>query len=140
MAHCGGICGIELDCPDGCGVFCPSDDCVDCTQWCEPTTVENTSGFLKEGVMIRVDRSTENLQISVETPDKISDSGLPKYPDTQELSISFHDLPRSSIARLLSHGLGRSVRAVTERQDERISGTDKGTLVELAAKYYLVVE
>jgi hypothetical protein len=142
MANCGGICGIEISCSNGCGVLC-TVECDDCTQWCEPATVENPSGPLNDDVtIVRVNRNTGGVRVEVGKPTELPVPDLPRYSsDQEELRVAFNDLPRSSVARLLGHHLGRAVRVVAETtEDERISDSDEGTVAELVAKYSLVLE
>ncbi len=137
MSSCEG-CGIHIECPDGCGVFCTSD-CTDCTQWCEPTTVEADQGTLAEGVMTRVNRETGDVRIRVGNAVDGTAPELPTYSEDEELRASFDDIPLASVALLLGELLGRTVRAA-EREDERVSGSERGSIAEIAAKYSLVIE
>jgi len=136
MADCGGICDIEISCSDGCGVVC-TGECDDCTQWCEPTNVRSAR---IEGVMIRVNRKSGALRVVVGPQPELPDSAMPRYSEQEELRVRFHDLPRSSVARLLGTHLRRTVRVATGEEDERMSGFDEGTVAELAAKYSLVLD
>jgi len=142
MANCGGICGINITCSDGCGVVC-TVECDDCTQWCEPTTLAGPSGAPNEDVtIVRVNRDAGDVRIGVGKPAELPLPDRPRYSsDQEELRVAFNDLPRSSVARLLGHHLGRTVRVAAETtEDERISDSDEGTVAGLAAKYSLVLE
>ena len=134
MANCS-ICGTTVHCGNGCGILCTSD-CDFCSVWCEPTTLSARI----EGVMTRVNRKTGDLQIGVGETVELPDADIPSYSDQEELRVCFQDLPRASLAHLLGNNLRRAVRAAAGKEDERISGSDEGTVAELAAKYSLIVE
>jgi hypothetical protein len=65
---------------------------------------------------------------------------MPSYSDQEHLRVSFNDVPRGSLAHSLGNHLRRTVRVAAGNEDERISGSDEGTVAELAAKYSLIVE
>ncbi|MEU1208025.1 hypothetical protein [Nocardia sp. NPDC005825] len=135
MATCSGICGIEITCPDGCGVLCTSD-CEDCTQWCEPTTVETAGVALPVGVLTRVGKPGGNVHVHVGAVDYDE----PRHPADTQFKIQFHDISNEGLARLLSTMSPHSVKAPTSIAAERQSGSGSGTIAELAAQFSLVVE
>ena len=140
MSSCSG-CGIHISCPQGCGVFCASD-CSDCTQWCEPTTVREdaSSGERGQGTLIRIDRTAGETRIRVGSLADLPYSDSPRYSEQTELHVCLQDLPRASVARLFGYLLGRTVHTAAEGEDERISGSDRGTIAELVARYSLAIE
>ena len=131
--NCSG-CGINISCPNGCGVFCTSD-CGDCTSWCEPAKVEGLAGETP-GVFVRVTKKG-GVQIRVvHAGDK---PAAETYSDSMSFQLSFHDLPRASVARLISTMHSRPVRAPKELESERLSGSATGTVAEIAKKFSLIV-
>jgi hypothetical protein len=126
MADCSS-CGITLHCGSGCSIFC-SADCTLCTVHCA------------HQAMISVNRKTGDMQIGVGTPGELPELEMPSYSDQEHLRVSFNDVPRGSLAHSLGNHLRRTVRVAAGNEDERISGSDEGTVAELAAKYSLIVE
>jgi hypothetical protein len=96
MSSCGGICGIEIDCPNGCGVFCTSD-CTDCTQWCEPTTLpafDQASAGGSPGLMIRITRGPDGgAQVRVGEAANRLDANRRTYAETTAFKLCFNDIP-----------------------------------------------
>ena len=140
MSRCSG-CGMDISCPDGCGLFCTSD-CSDCTRWCEPTHVREdpVSERRGEGTLIRTNKHTGEERVIVGSLAELPASDLPPYSDQTDLIVSFNDIPRASVARLLGYLLGRSVRTAPPNEDERISGSYEGTVAEIMARYSLAFE
>jgi hypothetical protein len=140
MAHCGGFCGIEIDCPNGCGALCTTD-CTDCTQWCEPTTLPQADTG-SPGVMVRVSRQggEPNVRVIVGENAMKPPVGASRYSANTEFKLSFNDLPRSSLARLLSSMHARPVQAPAGLAAERLSGSATGTIQQIAERFSLVVE
>jgi hypothetical protein len=125
MSSCGGICGIEIDCPNGCGVFCTSD-CTDCTQWYEPTTLpafDEASAGESPGLMIRITRGPGGgAQVRVGEAANRLDANRRTYAETITFKLCFNDIPRSSLARLIGNMHPRAVRARDGKDEERLSG------------------
>lgn len=140
MSTCTG-CGISISCPDGCGVFCTSD-CTDCTQWCEPTTVEAFSqpAAHVEGVLIRIKRKPGTSDIEVAVGSEADKPGSGKHPPGTQFRLCFNDLPLASLARLLGSLHDGKVRVAQARSGDRASGMEVGTLAEIAARYDLIVQ
>jgi hypothetical protein len=134
--NCSG-CGIDISCPNGCGVFCTSD-CGDCTSWCEPAKVEAVGGETP-GVFVRVTKSGDVKIRVLHAGDKPA-ADAKKYPESMAFQLSFHDLPRASVARLISTMHSRPVRAPKDLESERLSGSATGTVAEIAARFALVVD
>lgn len=145
MAHCTGICGIDLDCgPLPCGIFCTSD-CKDCTQWCGdlPTLPgQNRSETVSPGVLVRVTRPVEGPKVRVRAGDAATQpyADVPQYPDGTEFRLTFNNLSRAALAHLLSSMHTRTIRPIEANAAERISGSATGTVAEIAAKFALVLE
>jgi hypothetical protein len=142
MSHCGGICGIEIDCPGACGVFCTAD-CRDCTQWCEPTTLpdfDEARAGASPGVLLRITREADGAKVVVgEAANRLS-ANRRTYPEDTQFKLCFNDIPRASLARLIGNMHPRAVRARDGKAEEKLSGQASGTVAELAAKYDLVVD
>ena len=144
MATCSGVCGIHIDCGDrGCGILCTSD-CTDCTQWCEPTHLPAVSmgGIRSPGVLVRVIEQAEDARVRIWVGEAAErpNADAPKHPENTEFRLSFHDLSRAGLARLLSSMHTRPVRSPEGDDAEKLSGTASGTVADLAAKYSLIVE
>jgi hypothetical protein len=90
--------------------------------------------------MMSVNRKTGDLQIGVGTPGELPEVEWPTYSDQEHLKVSFNNVPCGSLAHSLGNHLGRTVRVAAGNEDELISGSDEGTVAELAAKYSLIVE
>ena len=122
-------CGDTVTCgnSDHCTMIC-SVDCTLCSIYCGPS------------VILLDNRKTGDRQIGVGTPDELPEFEMPSYSDQEHLRVSFNNVPRGSLAQALGNHLRRSVRVAAENEDERISGSDEGTVAELAAKYSLIVE
>ena len=139
MSECGGICGITINCPNGCGVFCTSD-CTDCTQWCEPTTLPAFTEA-SPGLLIRITRGADGgAQVRVGEEANRLDANRRTYSDDTQFKLCLNDIPRSSLARLIGHMHPRAVRARDGKDEERLSGQAVGTVAEIAAKYDLLVD
>jgi hypothetical protein len=136
MADCS-VCGWTVHCAGGCGLICHSN-CEHCSYFCSETHLSQQEGT--GGVLIWANRKTGDLHIGVGTPVELPELEMPSYSDQEEIRLCFHDLPRASLAHLLGNHLGHTVRAAAGEADERISGSDEGTVAELAAKYSLILE
>lgn len=136
---CNGICGVEITCPDGCGVLC-TDDC-ECTQWCEPAQVEvpdEASGVaLPVGVLTYVSKRDGTVRVHVGTADGAESRHYP--PDTR-FELRFDGISPDGLARLLSSMSPNRIQAPSSNAAERISGSASGTIAELAEQFSLVVE
>ena len=136
MGQCS-ACTIDGDCSDGCGVVC-SDDCGDCTFWCEPTKMGASDVTTHPFIRIAKRTADGRMRISVAS-EADPNFAHPDFPENTKFRLCFHDLPRKSLARLLNSMSIRGVRAA-ERSEERLSGSGTGTIAELAAKHLLLLE
>lgn len=94
------------------------------------------------GVLVRVTKANGEPMVRIRVGEEAEKpaADMPRYEADAEFRISFDDITRGGLARLLGNMYVGKVSAPEEGEGERLTGSDRGTIPDLAAKYSLLVE